>query len=358
MTLRSFYCTQLFIAQQTCASTMEKDGSAAGAGKTSETKPAAPTVEEKKPADVFEDVSDPDEDDLDDLDDMLDDFAAVKVDSKKPEQPVAPATFGPARPATVTEDEADDKTLEDMLSSDDFAKQLQAGMADLIGEFEKNPEMQAQFDNVFKQISAAAEADTSPQGAAQTKASPQPAPSSSKAPASDPIADGSFQETIRKTMERMQASGEQATAAAAESSTEDFLAEMMKQLGEGNLEGGGNEEEFSKMLMGMMDQLTNKEILFEPMKELNDKFPEWLEKNRDKTPAEDLKRYEEQQALVKEIVAKFEEKTYADSNTKDREYIVDRMQKMQAAGSPPSDLVGDMPSAQEAFNADEGCNPQ
>lgn len=188
--------------------------------------------------------------------------------------------------------------------------------------------MQAQFDNVFKQISAAAEADTSPQGAAQTKASPQPAPSSSKAPASDPIADGSFQETIRKTMERMQASGEQATAAAAESSTEDFLAEMMKQLGEGNLEGGGNEEEFSKMLMGMMDQLTNKEILFEPMKELNDKFPEWLEKNRDKTPAEDLKRYEEQQALVKEIVAKFEEKTYADSNTKDREYIVDRMQKV------------------------------
>lgn len=70
--------------------------------------------------------------------DMLDDFAAVKVDSKKPEQPVAPATFGPARPATVTEDETDDKTLEDMLSSDDFAKQLQAGMADLIGEFEKN----------------------------------------------------------------------------------------------------------------------------------------------------------------------------------------------------------------------------
>ncbi|GKT91086.1 pex19 family protein [Colletotrichum tofieldiae] len=129
-------------------------------------------------------------------------------------------------------------------------------------------------------------------------------------------------------MERMQASGQQATAAAAESSTEDFLAEMMKQLGEGNMEGGGgNEEEFSKMLMGMMEQLTNKEILYEPMKELNDKFPEWFEKNREKTPAEDLKRYEEQQALVKEIVAKFEEKTYADSNAADREYIVDRMQK-------------------------------
>ncbi|GKT45036.1 peroxisomal biogenesis factor 19 [Colletotrichum spaethianum] len=338
---------------------MEKDSSAAGAGKTGEAKPTAPIVEEKRLADAADDVPDPDEDDLDDLDDMLDDFAAVNVDTKKPEQPAAPFATGPGKPATATEDGADDKTLEDMLSSDDFAKQLQAGMADLIGEFEKNPEMQAQFDNVFKQISAAAGEAESSQGPATTSAPSRPVSSSGKAPASDPIADGSFQETIKKTMERMQASGQQATAAAAESSTEDFLAEMMKQLGEGNMEGGGgNEEEFSKMLMGMMEQLTNKEILYEPMKELNDKFPEWFEKNREKTPAEDLKRYEDQQALVKEIVAKFEEKTYADSNAADREYIVDRMQKMQAAGSPPSDLVGDMPSAQEAFNPDESCNPQ
>ncbi|KAF6821935.1 Peroxisomal biogenesis factor 19 [Colletotrichum plurivorum] len=352
---------------------MEKDGGSASAAKPDEVKaaapatPVAPAVEEKKPDVAMEDVPDPDEDDLDDLDDMLDDFSAVQVDSKKPEQAPAAAAAGPGRPATVTEDAEEDKSLEDMLASDDFAKQLQAGMADLIGELEKNPEMQAQFDDVFKQISAAAqeaESGSKPQAQASGSASatapvpPRPTSSSSKAAASDPIADGSFQETIRKTMERMQASGDQATAAAAESSTEDFLAEMMKQLGDGNLEGAGNEEEFSKMLMGMMEQLTNKEILYEPMKELNDKFPEWFVKNRDKTPAEDLNRYEEQQVIVKEIVAKFEEKGYSDSNTADREYIVDRMQKMQAAGSPPSDLVGDMPSAQEAFNADESCNPQ
>ncbi|TDZ27466.1 Peroxisomal biogenesis factor 19 [Colletotrichum spinosum] len=340
---------------------MESAAGSAGGPKPGETKANAPGVEDRKPADVSDDVPDPDEDDLDDLDDMLEEFSAVNVDSKKPEAPAtaAPAATSSAKPAAVADDEAEEKSLEDLLSSDDFAKQLQAGMADLIGELEKNPEMQAQFDDVFKHInSAAQEAEPPAQPTAKgAQAPPQTTPSASKAPASDPIADGSFQETIRKTMERMQASGEQATAAAAESSTEDFLAEMMKQLGDGNLEGG-NEEEFSKMLMGMMEQLTNKEILHEPMKELNEKFPEWLEKNRDKTPAEDLKRYEEQQALVKEIVAKFEEKTYADSNAADREYIVDRMQKMQAAGSPPSDLVGDMPSAQEAFNADESCNPQ
>jgi peroxin-19 len=80
--------------------------------------------------------------------------------------------------------------------------------------------------------------------------------------------------------------------------------------------------------MGMMEQLTNKEILYEPMKELDEKFPEWLIKNRDATPKDDLKRYEEQQSIVRQIVAKFEEKTYSDSNATDREFIVDKMQKV------------------------------
>ena len=45
-------------------------------------------------------------------------------------------------------------------------------------------------------------------------------------------------------------------------------------------------------------------------------------------PQDDLKRYQDQQVLVAEMVAKFEESTYADSNVADREYIVDRMQKV------------------------------
>jgi peroxin-19 len=76
--------------------------------------------------------------------------------------------------------------------------------------------------------------------------------------------------------------------------------------------------------------LTNKEILYEPMKELHDKFPAWLAKNKDATPAEDLKRYAEQQTIVGEIVAKFDEPGYSDSNATDREYIVDRMQKVNS----------------------------
>ncbi|KAK4033971.1 Pex19 protein family-domain-containing protein [Parachaetomium inaequale] len=320
----------------------------APAAKTERT--TAATVED------VDDVPDPDEDDLDDLDEMLDDFSAVKIEAPKPEAPPPPAS-PPAAAAAG----------EDALSEDDFAKQLQAGMADLLGELETSPEMQAQFESIFKELGAAAAKSADPASTAPTPpaAAAAAGSSSSSAAAGPSNAEASFQETIRRTMERMQNSGEQATAAAAAEGSDDFLAELMKQMQSGGMgmgldgEGGGSEEDFSKMLMGMMEQLTNKEILYEPMKELDDKFPAWLDKNRDKTSAEELKRYEEQQALVREIVARFEQPTYSDANTADREYIVDRMQKMQASGSPPEDLVGDMPSAQDVLNMpDESCNPQ
>jgi peroxin-19 len=41
-----------------------------------------------------------------------------------------------------------------------------------------------------------------------------------------------------------------------------------------------------------------------------------------------MKRYKEQQIYVREIVKRFELKTYTDENAADREYIVDRMQKV------------------------------
>lgn len=309
----------------------------------------APAVEAAKPAAVTEDVPDPDEDDLDDLDDMLDDFSAVKLEgsAKKPLSPTnatAPESV-PKGTTSAPKDSATDE--EEPFSEEEFAKQLQAGMAGLLGELDKSPEMQEQFEDMLKQMTTAA-AD-SEAGAA----------GSSTKPGEQNKADASFQDTIRRTMERMQTSGDQATAAAAAGGDDDFMSELLKQMGSGDFGGEGSEEEFSKMLMGMMEQLTNKEILYEPMKELDEKFPEWLGKNKDSTPAEDLKRYEEQKVLVREIVAKFEESSYSDGNAADREYIVDRMQKMQAAGSPPSDLVGDMATAQEAFaGADDQCNPQ
>lgn len=296
------------------------------------------------------DEDDPDEDDLDDLDDMLNEFSTVKLDAKKDiPKPAAAASAASTSADSGAGDgvpDTDEPLPElDDFSEEEFQKQLRAGMAELMGDLEGSPDMQAQFENIFKGLGA-----TETTGSGDESA---PAPSSAEAMAADLSQDASFQETIRRTMARMQASGEQATAAAtAEGSEDDFIAEMMKAMKD--IPGGdGNEEDFSKLLMGMMEQLTNKEILYEPMKELNDKFPAWMEKNKDTLAKDDLKRYQEQQLLVSEMVTKFEESTYSDSNPVDREYIVDRMQQMQAAGSPPPDLVGDLPTAKEVLDAPE-----
>ncbi|UKZ46495.1 hypothetical protein TrVGV298_000700 [Trichoderma virens] len=331
-------------------------------GKARESAPPAATV-----SDDLDDVPDPDEDDLDDLDELLDGFKAVRQEM--------------INDNTLKEGaDAADLDYENM-SEEEVTKRMQAGIAGLLANLEQSPELQAQFEEMFKQMGAEMGADFEAEEPEQQEQQEKPSTSKDKAtpaasasasastsaPAastgpSQPTGEGSsgaaFQDTIRRTMERMQSSGDQATAAAAAGGEDDFLAEMLKQLTAGEF-AGGSEEDFSKMLMGMMEQLTNKEILYEPMKELHDKFPAWLAKNKDSTPADDLKRYMEQKTIVEEIVAKFNEPTYSDSNAADREYIVDRMQKMQAAGSPPSDLVGDMASAQEAFNATEDqCTPQ
>lgn len=258
---------------------------------------------------------------------MLEDFNALKTESKKPDVP-----SGPGRPdiAAGANDETStlkEPTLEEVMSDDEFAKQLQEGMAEMLGNIEADPDMKDHFEKIFRDIATAAGTDDDvplPSASAPTSAS-----TSTALPSFGNPKDADFQETIRRTMERMQTSGEQATAAATTAGSDDMLAQLLKTMQSGELEGGeGSEDELSKMLMGMMEQLTNKEILYEPMKELNEKFPEWLEKNKATVSAEDLKRYEEQQALAKEIVTKFEEPTFSDANAKDREYIVDRMQKV------------------------------
>jgi peroxin-19 len=287
-------------------------------------------------------ASDPEEDDLSDLDDVLDEFANTKLDAKAPtassieaaypKSSDAPSSSGPGRPPQ------DISPAELMMEDQDaFQKQLQKEMEQLLGQ----GDFQKQFDEIMKEMSAEmgganpledpahghghAHAHTEGEGETKDKAIPSQSEKETAAKA-----EKSFQETIKKTMERMQSSSDTATSAAASSSQDDILAQMLASMESGGFGGGGEggDEDFSKVLMGMMEQLTNKDILYEPMKELDDKFPAWMDKNKEKVEKDDLKRYEEQQTLVREIVGRFERKGYSDDNAQDREYIVERMQKV------------------------------
>ena len=247
---------------------------------------------------------------------VLDEFKATKLEanhSTRTSQPIESQ-----KSATTTKESKD--TQPD-LDEDEFAKQLQAGMAELLGDMEKDPEVKKQFEELMQGLGAGAEAGEAAAG------NPKSAEPAIKSKGQKP-GDDSFQEKIKKTMERMQESGDQASAAATSSSQDEMFAQMLKEMEKSGLGGNESEEDFSKMLLGMMEQLTNQDILYEPMKELNDKFPGWMKENRDKTSKEDVARYEEQQKLVSEIVARFEASGYSDEKAEDREYIVERMQKV------------------------------
>ena len=254
--------------------------------------------------------------------DMLDDFQATKIDKPKDTPPVA------QEPESVKASSVQEPDIADA-AADEFSKQLQEQMAALMGNVDETPEMKKEIEAMMRELGAAADTGASADASAGTS---KDAAGSGKAQTEN-AADEPFQETIRKTMERIQASGEQATTAAQQPAepNDDLLAQMLRDMQSGGLEGTGDEEGFNKMLMGMMEQLTNKEVLYEPMKELHDKFPAWMEKNRTSTGEEDLKRYEEQQRLVGEIVRRFDSKGYSDSKAEDREYIVERMQQVSIA---------------------------
>lgn len=223
-------------------------------------------------------------------------------------------------------------------------------MADLLKELDANPEMSKQFEEMMKELNDSAalagagadlgddlgDAIASGAGADPTAKAPTAAAGPSAAAGGEALPPADFQETIRRTMERMQTSSDTASAAAQSSaaagSADDFMATLLKEM-EGS--GLGSDEDFSKMLMGMMEQLTNKEILYEPMKELDDKFPDWLRENGDKIKKADKERYLTQQTLVREIVGKFEEQGYSDESPTCREFIVERMQKVPSPGSLP-----------------------
>ncbi|KAJ5590666.1 hypothetical protein N7450_004638 [Penicillium hetheringtonii] len=302
---------------------------------------------------------DDDEDsDFDELDDVLDDFSKPK---SQPAPPTAPAdsTGSGAAPAEFDEDA--------------FLKQLEKDMANMMGDegadafAKKLEESGIPPGDFLKQLLADVMAEEGGSGAGANaaaelsgaNATPAPAASSTSGNNSEQPAE-SFNEAIQRTMERMKDSGNRATEAAStdDGLSDDMLAQLLKAV-EAGASGGGEDGDLTKMFMGMMEQLSNKEMLYEPMKELDGKFGPWIEKNKadNKVSAEDMERYEKQARIVNQIVTKFEENGYSDEDPKCREYVWERMQEMQAAGSPPEELISN-PLMGEMGGAAAGAMPE
>ena len=88
----------------------------------------------------------------------------------------------------------------------------------------------------------------------------------------------------------------------------------------------GEKEDFDLIVEQMMKQLLGKDVMYEPMKQVTEKFPEWLADNESELSKEDYERYGRMYQYFQKIVAVYE------SEPNNFERLQELMQDMQECG--------------------------
>ena len=313
------------------------------------------------------------DDDVDDLDDILNNFKPSTTTTTKPTDASSSSAKAPSQAQTTTQTQS---TASDDLTDDAFARELEQGMKSLMQDLgspgavpgdaaEQQKAMQSAWEALFREsMDAAAAAETTgPTGTSAT--------GSAAAPGAKGAGGGdSFQRSIRETMERMKSSEQSmkdstAAGTGTDPGQDDIAALLAALQGGGGENSEGDDAELGSFLESMMDQLMSKEVLYEPLKELYDKFPEYLashppesstpspsldpSKKLTPIPASDHARYVAQQRLITTVITKFDDPKYDDTAKtaeaeKSRKEIVDLMSELQSLGTPPDELMGPLPA--------------
>ncbi|KAI8323847.1 Pex19 protein [Martensiomyces pterosporus] len=144
----------------------------------------------------------------------------------------------------------------------------------------------------------------------------------------------SFQNKIKATMDKLRESSDRVeaeTSGGLGGDGMDMMEELMRQMDQ-----IGDDGQLDSLVDDVIGQLMSKEVLYQPLKDLDVEYPKYLAKNKDTLSKEDYERYEKQHAYVKEIITQFE--VSGDGSANDPK-IVELMQKMQDCGQPPNELL-------------------
>ncbi|KAF2313082.1 hypothetical protein GH714_009144 [Hevea brasiliensis] len=117
---------------------------------------------------------------------------------------------------------------------------------------------------------------------------------------------------------------------------EDFSKDAMMEDWVKQFEELAGSQDMESIVETMMQQLLSKEILHEPMKEIGERYPKWLEEHKASLTTEDYERYSHQYELITHLNQVYENEP--NNFTK----IVDLMQRMQECGQPPNDIVQEL----------------
>ncbi|NXA43456.1 PEX19 factor, partial [Eudromia elegans] len=120
--------------------------------------------------------------------------------------------------------------------------------------------------------------------------------------------------------------------------SEEELAKAIEGLG---LDEGDGEGNILPIMQNIMQNLLSKEVLYPSLKEITEKYPEWLRRHRDALPAEQYERYREQHRVMAEICRQLEAERPAPEHGARFEAVLELMQQLQDLGHPPKELAGD-----------------
>ncbi|KDR85803.1 hypothetical protein GALMADRAFT_234894 [Galerina marginata CBS 339.88] len=328
------------------------------------------------------------EDDLDDLDDVLSEFGPGASSKSPPPAPPPTAatttTFGrprnntrvdappPSIPGSGSNLDPADEADEDALSSE-FAKELARGMESLMREIageapaaEGTPGSDPTEEEQARTLKAAWEAmlvEGMDGNLGEGGSGGLGEPFMKEGEASKD--GGAFQDKIKQAMHKLKESESKLQGGSGDGSglpsDPEALEALLKSLGDMGLgEGQEDEKELAGFLENTMGQLMSKEVLYEPLKELADGFPPYLEKPPAPISAEDRTRYDSQLVCVRKILAVFEKPGYSDTDVEDNKQIVDLMSEMQSYGTPPAEIMGPLPPGLDGSGGlpglgDENC---
>ncbi|KAJ1725112.1 Peroxisome chaperone and import receptor [Coemansia erecta] len=283
------------------------------------------------------------------LDELLDDaFEQFTIEPKAPPPSTAKKTSAQADVSTSEPAETDDKFQEE------FARELAKGMEAML----KNPsllggagagegsdlDMQKTLDDLLKQLGAvqgSTPADGKDSGASAAASATAVATEDSAKESKDEEKDlsepATFQDKIKATMSKLKESADKAENTSGGAGGLGALGDlgMMDDLLR-QMDDMGDDAQLDSLVDDVIGQLMSKEVLNQPLKDLDDAYPDYLQKNKDKLSKADYERYEKQHSYIKQILALFDEKS-GDSVNDPR--VATLMQEMQDCGQPPAELL-------------------
>uniref|UniRef100_A0A2P2IF45 Peroxin-19 n=1 Tax=Hirondellea gigas TaxID=1518452 RepID=A0A2P2IF45_9CRUS len=151
-----------------------------------------------------------------------------------------------------------------------------------------------------------------------------------------------FQKLMAETMQQMAQNNQKFQNAPSESE----LSELLSGVGLGSSGGDGTAAAAGlfPLMQSMLENILTRDVLYHPIKEIVDKYPDWLANNRMTLEATEFDRYSRQFDAMKKVVELFDSEAESDSDeVKARRFddLLVVMQKLQAEGQPPPELAGD-----------------